>query len=110
MVMSGRSVNITTLISRQAPKQLTSTKVHILLPVTLLESAERKTKVIDRTGYQTLDLWLLCQTLSLMVYVKFRYLLNVLLCEPIKNCEYKRKLYMYTVLPNTCISYYDGIY
>ena len=48
-------------------------------------------------GYRTLDLWLLSQTLSLMVYAKFQYLLNVLFCEPTENCEYKRKLYMYCV-------------
>ena len=100
MVMSGRSVNETTLIPGELgrlrpPKQLTSTKSNILTPVTLLESAEGETKVSVRTGYRTSDLWLLCQTLSLMVYAKFQYSLNVLFCEPTENCEYKRKLYMY---------------
>ena len=32
-----------------------------------------------------------------MVYAKFQYSLNVLLCEPTENCEHKRKLYMYRV-------------
>ena len=104
MVMSGRSVNVTTLIpgelGRLRPlKQLTSTKGHILAPVTLLESAEGETKVSGRTGYRTSDLWLLYRTLSLMVYAKFQYSLNVLFCEPTENCEYKRKFYMYRV-PN----------
>ena len=102
MVMSGRSVNVTTLIpgelGRLRPrKQLTSAKGHILAPVTFLESAEGETKVIGRPGYRTSDLWLLCQTLSLIVYAKIQYSLNVLFYEPIENCEYKRKFYMYRV-------------
>ena len=55
------------------PKQLTSTEVHILSPVTLLESAEGETKVSGRTGYRTSDLWLLSQILSVMVYAKFQH-------------------------------------
>ena len=39
----------------------------------------------------------LSQTLSLMVYVKFQYSLNVVLCEQTEIYEYKRKLYMYRV-------------
>ena len=78
-------------------KQLTSTKVHILSPVTLLESAEGDTEVSCLTGYRTSDLWLLSRALSLMVYAKFQYSLNVLSCEPTENCEYKRKLYIYRV-------------
>ena len=51
--MSGQSVNVATLFpSKLRPlKQLISTKVHILSPVTLLESAEGETKVSGRTGY-----------------------------------------------------------
>ena len=71
--------------------------MHILSPVTLPESAEGETKVSGWTGYRTSDLWLLSQTLSLLVYAKFQYSLNVLFCEPIEICEYKRKLYMYRV-------------
>ena len=99
MVLSVRSVNVTTVIlgRLRPPKQLTSTKVHILSPVTLLESAEGDTEVSGRTGYRTLDLWLLSRTLSLVVYAKFQYSLNVLFCEPTENCEYKRKLYIYRV-------------
>ena len=89
MVMSGRSVNVTTLIPGELgrlrpPKQLTSTKGHILAPVTLLESAEGVMKVSGRIGYRTSDLWLLCQILSLMVY-KFQYSLNVLFYKPTEN-------------------------
>ena len=53
MVMSGRSVKVTTLIPGRRlrpPKQFTSTKVHILPPETLLEAAEELTKVRSRTG------------------------------------------------------------
>ena len=39
----------------------------------------------------------LSQTLSLMIYAKFQYSLNVLFCELTENCEHKRKLYMYRV-------------
>ena len=94
MVMSGRSVNVVTLIpGRLRPaKQLSSCKVHILSPVTIPDSAEGEMKVSGRTGYRTSDLWLLSQTLSLMVYAKFQYSLNVLFCEPTEICEYKRKL------------------
>ena len=57
MVMSGRPVNGTTLIHgqlgrRRPPKQLTSSNMHILAPVTLLESAEGETKINGRTGYR----------------------------------------------------------
>ena len=95
----GRSVYVTTLIPGKArpPKQLASTKVHILSPGTVLESAEGEMKVSGRTGYRTSDLWLLSQTLSLMVYAKFQYSLNVLFSEPSENCKYKRTLYMYRV-------------
>ena len=79
------------------PKQFTGSKVHILSPVTLPESAEGETKVSGWKRYRTSDLWLLSQTLSLMVYAEFQYSLNVLSCEPTENCEYKRKLYMYLV-------------
>ena len=41
MVMSGRSVNEATLIPRP-PKQLTSSKVHILSPVNLTRRKESK--------------------------------------------------------------------
>ena len=68
--------------------------MHILPPGTLLEAAEGETKVSSRTGYRTSDLWLLNQALSLMVYAKFQYSLNVLFCEPRVNCDYKRNLYM----------------
>ena len=97
--MSGRSVNVNTLIPEQVrpPEQVTSSKVHILSPVSLFESAEEETKVCGRTGYRTLDLWLLSQTLSSMVYVKFQYSLNVLFCEQTEICEYMRKLCMYHV-------------
>ena len=71
--------------------------MHILLPVTLPETAEGEKKVGDRTGYRTSDLWLLSQTLSLMVFAKFQYSLNVLFCEPTDICEYKQKLYKYRV-------------
>ena len=72
--------------------------MHKLSPVTLPESAEGETKVSGRTGYRTSDLWLLSQTLSLMVYAKFQYcFINVLFCEPTEICEYNRKLYMYRV-------------
>ena len=71
--------------------------MHILSPVTLPETAEEETKVSGQTGYRTSNLWLLSQTLSLMVYAKFQYSLNVLFCEPPEICEYKRKLYMYRV-------------
>ena len=99
MVMWGRSVNVTTLfMGRLRPsKQLTNTKVHILSPVTLLESAEGETKVSGPTGYRTSDLWLSSQTLRIMVYAKFQYSLNALFCEPTDIREYKRKLYMYRV-------------
>ena len=63
------------------PKQLTSSKVRILSPETLPESAEGETKVSGQTGYRSSDHWLLRQTLSLMVFAKFQYLLNVLFCE-----------------------------
>ena len=96
MVMSGRSVNVATLIPRPL-KQLTSSKVHILSPVTLTKTAEGEKKVSGRTGYRTSDLWLLSKTLSLMVYAKFQYSLNVLFCEPTEICQYKRKLNMYRV-------------
>ena len=99
MVIWGRSVNVTTLFMGRLrpPKQLTSTKVHILSPVTLLESAEGETKVRCRIGYRTSDFWLLSQTLSMMVYAKFQYSLNALFCEPSEICEYKRKL---NIFPN----------
>ena len=64
-------------------------------PVALPKEGERK--VSGRTGYRTPDLWLLSQTLRLMVYAKFQYSLNVLFCEPTEICEYKRNLYMYRV-------------
>ena len=67
--------------------------MHLLSPVALPESAEGE--VSGRTGYRISDLWLLSQTLSLMVYAKFQYSLNVLICEPTEICDYKRKLYMY---------------
>ena len=69
--------------------------MHILSPVTLLDSAERETKLSSRTGSRTSDLWFSSQRLSLVVYAKFHYSLNILFCEPTENCEYKRKLYMY---------------
>ena len=75
--------------------------MHILSPETLPESAEGETKVSGLTGYRTSDLWFLRQTLSLMVYAKFQYSLNVLICESTEICEYKRKLYMYRV-PEFC--------
>ena len=81
----------------RSPKQITSTKVHILSPIALLESAEGETKVRCRMGYRTSDFWLLSQTLSMMVYAKFQYSLNALFCEPSEICEYKRKLNMYRV-------------
>ena len=71
--------------------------MHKLSPVTLPELAEGETKVSGRRGYRTSDLWLLSQTLSLMVYAKFQYSLNVLFCKPTEICEYKRRLYMYRV-------------
>ena len=103
MAMWGRSVIITTLFMDRLkpPKQLTSTKVHILSPVTLLESAEGETKVRCQTGYRTSDPWLLSQTLSMMVYATFQYSLNALFCEPSEICEYKRKLCMNCV-PEFC--------
>ena len=81
------------------PKQITSTKVHILSLVTLLESAKGETKIDGRwpTMYRTSDLWLLSQTLSSMVYAEFQYSLTVSVCEPTENCGYKRRLYMYRV-------------
>ena len=71
--------------------------MHKLSPVALPKSAEGETKVSGRTGYRTSDLWLLSQTLSLMVYAKFQYSLDVLFCETTEICEYKRKLYMHRV-------------
>ena len=71
--------------------------MHILSPVALPKTAEGEKNVSGRTGYRTSDLWLLSQTLSLMVYTKFRYSLNILFSEPTKICEYKRKLNMYRV-------------
>ena len=99
MVMSGRSVNVTTLFlgRPRPPKQLTSAKVHILSPVTLLDSAERETKLSSRTGYRTSDLWFLSQLRSLMAYAKFHYSLNVLFCERIANIN---KNFTCTVLPD----------
>ena len=40
------------------------------LPIALRGPAE--TKISGRIGYQTSDLWLLIQTLSIMVYAKFQ--------------------------------------
>ena len=67
MVMLGRSVNVPTLFlgRLRRPKRLTSTLgTYFRQKVTtaLLESAEGETKVCDRTGYRTRDLWLLKQT------------------------------------------------
>ena len=73
------------------PKQLNSSKVHILPPVTLPETAEGEKKVRGRTGCRTSDLRLLSLTLSLMVYAKFQYSLYVLFWEPTEICQYKRK-------------------
>ena len=44
MVRSGRSVNVTTLFlcMLRPPKQLTSTKVHLLSPVTLFNQRKEK--------------------------------------------------------------------
>ena len=58
MVMSGRSVNLTTLFlgRLRPPKRLTSTKcAHFRKKLTsaLLESAEGKTKVFGQIGYRT---------------------------------------------------------
>ena len=78
MVMWGRSVNVTTLFMDRfrPPKQLTSTKAHILSPLSLLESAEEETKVRCRTGYRTSDLWRISETLSMTVYATFQYCLS----------------------------------
>ena len=66
--MSGRSVILTTLFPgrlRPTPKRLTSTLcTHFRQKQTTvpLESAEGATKVCERTGCLTRDLWLLSQT------------------------------------------------
>ena len=78
MVMWGRSVNVTMDLG---------TKVYIYF--------HDESEWSDRVS--NLGLWLLSQTLSLMVYAKFQYSLNVLFCEPTEICEYKRKLYMHRV-------------
>ena len=59
MVMSGRSVHVTTLLlgRLRPPNQLTSTKLHILSPVTLLDSAGGETKVSGRVEYRLVG-WL----------------------------------------------------
>ena len=71
MVMSGRSVNLTSLfLGRIRPrKRLTITKCayfRLYLTTALLETVEEEepisTKVSDRTGYRTRDFWLLSQT------------------------------------------------
>ena len=69
------------VVTLSLPKQLISTKVHILSPLTLPESAEGETKVRYRTGYRTSDLWVLSETLNMMVYAKFQYLLNALVAS-----------------------------
>ena len=97
MVMSGRSFNVAIVGRLRSPKQLTSTYSAHSLASNPLESVEGETKVSGRTGYRTSDFWLLSQTLSLMVYAKFQYSLNVLFCEPTEKCEYKQKFYMYRV-------------
>ena len=81
------------------PKQLTSTKEHILSPVAVLESAEGETKVSGRTGYRTSDLWLSSQTPSMMV--------SALFCELTEICEYKSETLH---VPCSRISYYADIY
>ena len=60
-----------------------------------------ETKVSGRTRYRASDLWLISQTLRMMVYAKFQYSLNALFCEPTEICEYKRKIKMYRV-PDFC--------
>ena len=74
--------------------------MHTLSPVTdkinVVESAEGEMKVSVRIGYQIRDLWLLSQTLILVICAKFQYLLNVLFCEPSEIHEYKQN---FTVFP-----------
>ena len=74
--------------------------MHTLSPVTdkinVLESAEGEMKVSVRIGYQIRDLWLLSQTLILVICAKFQYSLNVLFCEPSEIHEYKQN---FTVFP-----------
>ena len=84
MVMSGRSVNLTTQIlgRLRSPKQLAYTKCTYLttarldfrngsnleLQALVLESAEGETKVCGQTGYPTRDIWLVSQTLYRLRY------------------------------------------
>ena len=65
-IMSGRSVNLTTLFlgRLRPPKRLTSTSCAYFrqqLTTVPLESAEGETKVCCQTGYRTQDLWLMSQ-------------------------------------------------
>ena len=67
MVISGRSINLTTLFQcrLRPPKRLISTNCKYSrqkLIIAVLESAEGELKVCGRTGYQTRGLWLLSQT------------------------------------------------
>ena len=62
--MSGRSVNLTTLLLGRPPKQLISTLCTYfrhLLTTALLKPAEGETKVCGWTKCRTRDLWLLSQ-------------------------------------------------
>ena len=67
MIMSGRSVNLTTLFldRLRPPKRLTSISCiyfHQKPTTALLESVEGEMKVCGRTEYRTRDLWLMSQT------------------------------------------------
>ena len=92
--MSGRSVNLTTLLlgRLRPPKRLTSTSCTYFrqhLTTALLESAEGQTKVCGQTGYPTQDLRLKSQ-----VPYRLRYAARL----------YVLKLFCY-VINHTCIMY-----
>ena len=85
------------------PMQLhiTSTKVHILSPVTLLQISETRNESKWPDRVVSLGPLALKSDTEHDVYAKFQCSLNALFCEPTEICEYKRKLYMYRV-PEFC--------
>ena len=107
--MWGRSGYITTLFLGRLrhSKQLTNTKMYILSLVTLFESAEGEKKVSGRSGYRTSDLWLLNQTLSMMICAKLQYLLNALFLRAKSDLRIQAKSLH---VPCSRILYYADIY
>ena len=105
MVMSERSVNLTTLfLGRPRPlKWLTSTKCTYFrqkLTTALRESAEEEKKVYCRTGYQTRDLWLLCHTRYRLRNAKLRFV-----WWPNQNHPFLARLYEV----KECLCYTTGV-